>query len=80
MFSWVLGYSVVVNLETLNLSNVGGLEPQVDGVWERASLSCCVVDGEMANHTSRHIHIIQLEPSVNLEAFRAKALHSHPNI
>ena len=67
-------------LEAADLTSAGGLEPEVNGVRERASLPRGGLDGEMADQTGRHINTIQLELSVHIEASGIEALRFEPHL
>ena len=77
---FVLGMAAGAGLEAADLTSAGGLEPEVNGVRERASLPCCGLDGEMADQTGRYINTLQLESSVHIEASGIEALRLEPHL
>ena len=77
---FVLCMAAGAGLEAADLTSAGGLEPEVNGVRERASLPCCGLDGEMADKAGRHINTVQLESSVHIEASGIEALRFEPHL
>ena len=77
---FVLCMAAGAGLEAADLTSAGGLEPEVNGVRERASLPCCGLDGEMADQAGRHINTVQLESSVHIEASGIEALRLEPHL